>query len=84
VELTEERERHIRAKHSEVLEDRRLERTLARPSVVLRRGRTPAEVRLGRAFDFPQGRRHIVVVVVTDSTRATGEAARSWVVTGLG
>lgn len=80
VELTEERERHIRDHHAdadEVLE--RLAAVLAAPGAVMRDALTGVLL-LALWIDFPGAPRHIVSIVVRDDPAMEG-AARFWVVT---
>jgi hypothetical protein len=77
VELAEERERHIRERHPDLLPEGRdrIARTLADPDNV-RRSVRMANVRLfSRWFDMIQGGRYAVVVVVSEMT------GRHWVIT---
>ena len=78
VELSEERRRHIRARHPELaadLVDRILD-TLEEPGWVIRSRRSDDAILFVRGYDRPTGRIHAVVVVVLgDRDR------RPWIVT---
>jgi len=78
VELTEEREKHIGARHPELLPKirDRIRMTLAEPQEVRRSARS-ADARLfSRWFDDIMGGKHAVVVVVSER-----RARRHWVIT---
>jgi hypothetical protein len=79
VELTDEREAHIRRLHPEVLTAGRrlIARTLGDPHLVRRDLREPAGTRLFSGwYDQVQGGRHVIVSVVS-------EAGRHWIVTAF-
>lgn len=80
VELTDEREAHIRRLHPEVLTPARnlLADTMAEPDSVRRDYDDPDRTRhFSRWYDDLRGGRHLVVVVVTDEV----PARRHWIVT---
>lgn len=80
VELTEERERHIQEKHTELLAAHRdkIAEVLADPDAIIGRVERPNSGRLFSRWYTDLGRgRHVVVVVVSQ----TGGAARHWIVT---
>ena len=81
VELTAERERHIRRRHSDLLPDNRPEllATLADPDFVMERPWSPSEVMLGRRS--VDGALHVVVVVNEDDPSDDDAAGRLWVLT---
>lgn len=68
VELTSERERHIQARHPDLLPEHRdrLRRVLSSPDVVRRSRRLPNARLFARWFEDLRGGKHAVVVVVTD------------------
>jgi hypothetical protein len=77
VELTDEREEHIRIRHPDILPERwiLLEGVLASPDVV-RHSRRNTRARLfSRWYTCLRGGKHVVVVVVREPT------GRSWIVT---
>jgi len=79
VELTDERERHIRQYHPEVLTQGRnlIGLTLSQPDLIRRDLRDPASTRLfSRWYDQVRGGRHVIVSVVSESER-------NWVVTAF-
>ena len=79
VELTDEREAHIRDYHPEALTPGRdlIGRTLRDPDLIRRDQRDPANTRLiSRWYDQVRGGRHVVVSVVR-------EPGRDWVVTAF-
>jgi hypothetical protein len=80
VELTAERERHVRRRHENVTRDD-VSHTLANPDLVVRRAWIPDETLLIREVDAPTGARHIVVVVVRDDPATATGPARFWVAT---
>ncbi len=69
VELTEERERHIRERHPDLLpKDReRIAETLADPDVVRPSSRMANARLFSRWFDDIMGGNHVVVVVVSET-----------------
>lgn len=79
VELTEEREGHIEANHPDLLPEHRarLADTLADPEEVRLSERAANAYLFSRWFDTVRDGKHVVVVVVTEST----PAARNWIVT---
>ncbi|NOT97199.1 MAG: hypothetical protein HOP00_12955 [Nitrospira sp.] len=79
VELTDERESHIREKHPELLPQYReqIGRTLADPDEVRRDVRFPNSVLFSHWFPQVKGGKFIVVVIVADPP----PAGRYWVVT---
>jgi hypothetical protein len=79
VELTEEREGHIEAHHPDLLPEHRarLADTLIDPDEVRLDARAANTYLFSRWFDTVRGGKHVVVVVVTDSTAA----GRDWIVT---
>lgn len=79
VELTEERETHIRVRHPDLLPEYRalIAETLAQPDEV-RRSRIDAHARLFcRWYNEVRGGKHVVVVVVSDY----GARERHWIIT---
>ena len=79
VELTDERERHIRRLHPEVLTPGRnlIARTLSDPDLIRLDLREPASTWLFSCwYDQVRGGRHVIVGVVS-------EAGRHWVVTAF-
>jgi hypothetical protein len=79
VELTDEREQHIRRFHPEVLTPGRnlIGNTLRAPELIRRDLNDPAATRLfSRWYDQVRGGRHVVVGVVT-------EPGRAWIVTAF-
>ena len=79
VELTDEREAHIREKHPELLPQHRdhLIHTLADPDDVRRDTRFPNSLLFSHWFPDVKGGKFVVVVVVADPP----PAERYWVVT---
>jgi hypothetical protein len=79
VELTDEREAHIRAKHPELLPQHRdhLIHTLADPDDVRRDTRFPNSLLFSHWFPDVKGGKFVVVVVVADPSPTD----RYWVVT---
>lgn len=79
VELTDERESHIREKHPELLPQYReqIGRTLADPDEVRRDARFPNSVLFSHWFPQVKGGKFIVVVIVADPP----PAGRHWIVT---
>ena len=79
VELTEERETHIREKHPELLPQYRdhIDQTLVDPDEVRRDIRFPNSLLFSHWFPDVKGGKFIVVVVVADSPPAD----RNWIVT---
>lgn len=79
VELTPERERHIAEQHPDLLPAHRdrIGATLAAPDLVRRSARFGNAKLFSRWFEDLRGRKHVVVVVVSNVT-ADG---RHWVVT---
>jgi hypothetical protein len=77
VELTEERERHIRERHPDLLPQGRdrIAQTLAEPDQVRRSVRMANARLFSRWFDMMKGGRYAVVVVVSETT------GRDWVIT---
>jgi hypothetical protein len=79
VELTDERELHIRDRHPELLPAHRtaLAEVLAAPEVIRKSSRSPSARLFSRWYtDVRQGR-HVVVVVLSEHT----DPARHWIVT---
>lgn len=78
VELTEERERHIAARHPELLPETqaRIAATLAAPDVVRRSARRPSARMFSRRFDDRGTTKHVIVVVVSEMA-----GDRHWIVT---
>jgi hypothetical protein len=79
IELTDEREDHIRQYHPEVHTRGRnlIGRTLSDPDLVRRDLRDPAHTRLfSRWYDQVRGGRHVIVSVVS-------EVGRNWIVTAF-
>lgn len=78
VELTTERERHIAARHPDLLplHRRRIAETLAAPGQVRRSRRFPTARLFSRWYADSRGGTHAVVVVVTEAA-----ARRHWIVT---
>lgn len=79
VELTDERESHIRDKHPELLPQYRecLGQTLADPDEVRRDSRFPNSLLFSHWFPDVKGGKFVVVVVVADPA----PAGRYWIVT---
>ncbi len=79
VELTDERETHIRLKHESALaEDYRLVReTLLEPDLVRHSKRDEHALLFSRWYDETVRGKHMVVVVVSDA----GPPTRHWIVT---
>lgn len=79
VELTEERERHINERHPELAPkcQERIAQTLADPDEVRRSARLANARLFSRRFDDIIERKHVVVVVVSE----TATARRHWVIT---
>ena len=79
VEFTDERERHIREKHPELLPQYReyLGHTLADPDEVRRDARFPNSLLFSHWFPDVKGGKFVVVVVVADPAPAD----RHWIVT---
>lgn len=79
VELTDEREAHIREKHPELLPQHRdrLIQTLADPDDVRRDARFPNSLLFSHWFPDVKGGKFVVVVVVADPAPAD----RHWIVT---
>jgi len=77
VELTAERERHIRERHPDLLPEHRdqLSQTLANPDQVRRSARLANARLFSRWFGKMRGGKHVVVVVVSEDT------GRHWIVT---
>ena len=84
VDLTAERERHVRKFHPDLLPAHRdeLAETLAAPDQVRFRQSAPDELLFVREFDDLGEKPHIVVVVVTASSAVQDHDVRDWVVTG--
>lgn len=80
VELTEERERHIRRRHSNV-RMANVSGVLGDPDMVIRRPWRPEEALYAREVDDPSGGRHIVVVVLRDEPSSDRDPPRHWVAT---
>ncbi len=79
VELTAERERHVRRRHPNVsLAD--IADALATPDLVVRRPWLPDETLLVNEIDDRTGATHIVIVVLRDESRSE-DTPRHWVVT---
>ena len=80
VELTEERERHIRRRHSNVrMVD--VSDALADPGRVIRRPWRLGETLFAKEVDDRAGGTHIVVAVVTDEPHTDMDLPRHWVAT---
>ena len=81
VELTDEREGHIRAKHGDLIAEgfERIAEVLEDPQLIRRDRHAPDTLKFSRWYDDGNHRRHAVVVVVTD----LGPPARSWIVTAF-
>jgi len=79
VELTDEREHHIANQHPDLLPDYRqcIADTLADPDQVRQSSRFGNAQLFSRWFDSLRGGKHVVVVVVSDST----PSARHWMIT---
>jgi hypothetical protein len=79
VELTDERERHIAERHPDLLPEyrQRIADTLADPDQVRRSARFASARLFTRWFESVRGGKHVVVVVVSDST----PSGRHWIIT---
>jgi hypothetical protein len=79
VELTTEREAHIRERHPDLLPDHRAKigETLADPDVIRRSVRMAAARLFSKWYTDLRNGRHVVVVVVSEG----GTSARDWIVT---
>ncbi len=79
VELTDERERHIRERHPDLLPEHRalIAEVLANPDTVRRGARLSNEHRLSKWFDSVRHGKFVVVVIVT----STAPLERHWIVT---
>lgn len=79
VELTEERERHIAARHPDLLPEWRdkIAETLADPDQVRRSAWFGSARLFSRWYGDLRGGKHVVVVVVT----GPGQAGRHWIIT---
>lgn len=79
VELTDERERHIRERHPELLPQYldRIVGTLADPDEVRRSLRFGSARLLSRWYDDLRGGKHVVVVVVSEPA----PKERHWIIT---
>jgi hypothetical protein len=79
VELTAEREGHIRERHPDLLPDHRekIAETLADPDVLRRSARLTTARLFSKWYDDLRTGRHVVVVVVSEG----GATARHWIVT---
>jgi hypothetical protein len=79
VELTDEREQHIRDKHPELLPTYRAQliQTVADPDEVRRDSRFPNSLLFSHWFPEVKGGKFVVVVVVADPS----PAERYWIVT---
>src|SRR3989442_7935477 len=71
VELTDERERHIRERHPELLPRHRdrIAETLADPDQIRKSGRASNARLFSRWFDSLMGGKRVVVVVVSEAER---------------
>lgn len=78
VELTDEREQHIRVSHPGTLPDYRSElvETLAEPDLVRPSDRDPRGLRFSKWFDSIRTGRYFVVVTISDS-----DPTRHWMIT---
>ena len=79
VELTAEREGHVRERHPDLLPDHRekIRETLADPDVVRRSVRMTTARLFSKRYNDLRNGRHVVVVVVSEG----GVTARHWIVT---
>jgi hypothetical protein len=79
VELSEERERHIRNHHPDLLPNRRerIIETVGNPDQIRRSSRVGNAKLFTKWFDDLRDGKHVVVVVVTDP----GQQAHPWVIT---
>lgn len=79
MELADERERHIRERHPDLLPEHReaIAVALADPEEVRRNARLGRSWRFIRWFESVRGGKYVVVVVVS----ATEPAARHWIIT---
>jgi hypothetical protein len=79
VELTAEREGHIRERHPDLLPDHRekIGETLADPDIVRLSVRMTTARLLSKWYDDLRNGRHVVVVVVSEG----GATARHWIIT---
>ncbi len=79
VELSAERERHIAARHPDLLPacQQLIGDTLAAPDQVRRSARMSSVRLFSRRFDWLRGGKHLVVVVVSDP----GSPGRHWIIT---
>ena len=79
VELTEERERHIIARHPDLLPDHRelIAEVIADPDLVRRSQRFASAKLLSRWYSEESGGKHVVAVVITDERMPR----RAWIVT---
>lgn len=79
MELTDERERHIRERRPDLLPEHReaIAATLADPDEVRRSARFGRSWSFSRWFDSVRGGKYVVVVVVSDP----GSATRPWIIT---
>ncbi len=79
VDLSDEREAHIREHHQDLLPENRvcILKAIADPDEVLRSRRDPAARLFVRWFDDLLGGNHVVVVIVTDRV----PRRRHWIVT---
>ncbi len=78
VELTAERERHIRRRHPNV-RPTAIADVLSNPDLVVRRPWLSDETLFVKEIDDGQGTKHIVVVVLRDESER-GDWPRHWVV----
>ena len=81
VELTDEREAHVRQKHSDLLARGfdLITLALADPDLIRRDPQAPNTLKFSRWYDEGDRGRHAVVIVVRDQATA----ARNWVVTAF-
>lgn len=79
MELTAEREGHIRERHPDLLPDHRAKigEALVDPDAVRRSVRASTARLFSRCYDDLRNGRHVVVVVVSEG----GTTARHWIVT---
>jgi hypothetical protein len=79
VELSEERERHIRAQHPDLLPEHRnrIIEVVAEPDQVRRSSRVGNARLFTKWFDDLRGGKYVVVVVVSDP----GRERRPWIIT---
>lgn len=79
IELTEERERHIRERHPDLLPQYRgrLAETLSDPDQVRRSARFAGAALFSRWYNNPRGGKHVVVVVVSEPS----PKGRHWIIT---